>query len=377
MNHNQTFNDILIEVKKYMILEDSNDYIIDVILSTSLSLELNRPIWIMITAPPSSGKTELLNLLNQTDNFHKLHNLTPKFLFSGYVAAQGGYVPREIKEKGVIAFPDFTTVLSLNSKSRNEIFNQLRVMYDGEAGLGTGMDLGQYESWKGKVVVIGLVTEVIEKVKERISDLGERFLYFNYNSKELTNEELQNFRPNEDARENVPYLVQNLLTYKINEVQKIEINQEDIFKIVSLAKFISIGRAIVERSGYNREIEQVISPEKPHRIIEALSSFYKSLICINENKERTMTILHNITFSSIPKVRMNIIAKILRCQKKSLTLENIMEGITIFSESKIRRAVEDLFAQGILNKERLKNGNIYIYKLSDNYIKIWNDIIGK
>ncbi|MHB9012511.1 MAG: hypothetical protein ACYC49_09875 [Ignavibacteriaceae bacterium] len=367
MDKNPSFNEIISEVKKYMILEDNNDYIIDIILAVSLSLELDRPIWIMITAPPSSGKTELLNLLSQTENFHKLHNLTPKFLFSGYIAAQGGYVPREIKDKGVIAFPDFTTVLSLNSKARNEIFNHLRVMYDGEAGLGTGMDLGKYESWKGKVAVIGLVTEAIEKIKEKTSDLGERFLYFNYYPKELTNEELQNFRPYQNAKKEASILVSEFLTIKKNDIQKIEIPKEDKNNIISYSKFISLGRAIVERSGYSREIEQVISPETPHRIIEAFTSFYNSLICINENRERTLTILRKITISSIPKVRMYIIKNILNHKKESLTIENIIEGSTKYSISKIKRTVEDLVAQGILKQERLKSGNIYFYKITDKF----------
>lgn len=375
MNPDPSFNDILNEIKKYMILEDNNDYIIDIILAASLSLKLTRPIWIMITAPPSSGKTELLNLLSKTENFHKLHNLTPKFLFSGYVAAQGGYVPREIKDKGVIAFPDFTTVLSLNSKARNEIFNHLRVMYDGEAGLGTGMDLGKYESWKGKVAVIGLVTEAIEKVKEKTSDLGERFLYYNYFPKELTNDELKNFIPIVEVKNNIPLIVKNYITIKKQEIEAVQLSNEDKNKIISYAKFIAIGRAVVERTGYSREIDHVLSPEKPHRLIEALLSFYRSLICINRNKERTISILQSIVLSSIPLIRTKIILFFVR-KNKSLQLEDIYKEITKYSESKIRRTVEDLVVQEIILKEKIKDGNIFYYRLNESFIYLWNDFVG-
>ena len=273
-----TFNEILTAIKKYMILEGQDEHIIDLLLATALSLELNRPIWLMIIAPPSSGKTELLNTLTKLENYHPLHNLTPKFLFSGHPLAQGGYMNRKVKERGLLAFPDFTTVLSLDSKPRNIIFNQLRVIYDGKAGLGTGIDSGNYNTWEGKIALIALVTEAIEKLKEKSSDLGERFLYYNYFSKELDEESFVNRQMNDPLKKFVPDSVLEFISSRTKLITQKSVSEEEIKWIFRLAKFIAYGRATVERDGYKREISNIHQPEKPFRIFTALEGLYKSLI---------------------------------------------------------------------------------------------------
>lgn len=169
-----TFREIADNIKKYLILEGKDEYIIDLILATAMSIDTERPVWLMIVAAPSSGKTEILNILSKVKQVHLLYNITPRFLFSGHRDARGGYMLRQVKKRGVLLFPDFTTILSMNSRARNEIFNQLRVIYDGKAGLGTGIDEGKAKTWTGMDTVISNVTESIERIKNRQSDMGKR-----------------------------------------------------------------------------------------------------------------------------------------------------------------------------------------------------------
>ena len=179
-----TISDIRSGVEKYMVMGPENDYIVDLLLAVALSKETDRPLWLMIVAPPSSGKTEMLRLISTNPEYHQIPSLTPRFLFSGHPTAQGGYMLREVGKKGILAFPDFTTVLSMSSANRREIFNQLRVIHDGEAGRGTGIDIGEAKIWKGKVAVVACVTDTIERIREQSNDLGERFLYYRYNPKD-------------------------------------------------------------------------------------------------------------------------------------------------------------------------------------------------
>ena len=48
----------------------------------------------------------------------KHHQITGKTLFSAHENAGGGLIPVQIGSKGIICFPDFTTVLSRNSRDR-------------------------------------------------------------------------------------------------------------------------------------------------------------------------------------------------------------------------------------------------------------------
>ena len=365
-NNKITFDNILSNIKQYMILDKENEYIIDIELATALSIELNQPIWIMVIAPPSSGKTELLNILSGLDNFHTLYTLTPRFLFSGYAPAQGGYMIREVKDKGILAFPDFTTVLKLNSKSRNEIFNQLRVIFDGRAGLGTGVDLGEIKFWEGKVAVISLVTESIEKIKETTTDLGERFLYFKFSPEEKDFSVIENFNINEEARLQIPSMVKDFINSKKEFVTRIEISKEVKEKIFYLSKFVSIARTTVERNGYGRDIIRIHKPEEPFRVMNLLSSAYKTLVTINEDERRTISVLRNLATSSIPDIRKSTIESIYKSGNQQVSIDELKYKL---SETKIRRTVEDLVALDILTQTPTKKKNKFYYSINKKFRK--------
>lgn len=363
---NKYFDKIRIAIKDYMILQEDDDHIIDILLATALSIELDQPIWVMITASPSSGKTVLLDMLSGLENYHCLHTLTPRALFSGHPSAQGGYMIREVKEKGILAFPDFTTVLKLNSKSRNEIFNQLRVIFDGKAGLGTGIDSGKFKVWEGKVAVIALVTEIIEKIKETSSDLGERFLYFKFSPDEKDFSVIENFNANEEARLRIPQMVREFINSKKDLVIKKEISKEVKKKIFYLSKFVSIARTTVDRNGYGRDIVRIHKPEEPFRVINLLSSAYKTLVTINENEKRTISVLINLATSSIPDIRKSIIESIYKSENQQVSIDELNYRL---SETKIRRTAEDLVALDILTQTPTKKKNKFSYSINKNFRK--------
>lgn len=371
-----TFDEILSSIKEYMILEGNDDFIVDLLLGTAISIELNRPVWLMIIAPPSSGKTELLNLLSVLENYHPLYNLTPRFLFSGHPNAQGGYMIRKVKEKGIVAFPDFTTVLSVNSKARNEIFNQLRVMFDCKAGLGTGIDTGKLKSWEGKIAVISLVTEKVEILKEKSTDLGERFLYYSYVPKYKEDKVFVRNDFNISNKENVPQIVKEFLDSKRIVLSKYSINSELKMFLIGLSKFIAIGRSTVQRDGHGREIAFIHRPEEPYRIMNVLSSLFVSMINLNEDIIRTKRILRKLAFSSIPMIRSNILYTIQNTNKLNITFDDIYASFKL-SESRIRRVIEDLNAIGVLEVIPSGDSNKKHIKIAEKFHKYWKVVYKK
>lgn len=358
-------NDIVLKIREYMILEESKGYIIDLLLATALSLEFDDPVWVFIVGKPSSGKTEFSKILNKLDNVHPIYNLTEKTLFSGHTLAQGGYLLREVKDKGIIIFPDFTTVL-VDSKAKKKIFNQLRVIYDQNAGLITGMDTGKANIWKGKVVVIGLVTDAIEPEIESSSELGERFLYFKFNPKEITPLELSQFQKNNKAKNEVQDLVKKFLEEKKNELSVIKISNEEKENIYILAQVLSIGRAKVKRNSY-REVEQIHTPEGNIRLNTALSNLYISLICVNKDRKRSFHILKKIIIDSIPSLRCQILESILSYKDEKAKFKFILSDINGISKGKVGRTIEDMILQGILRVEETGQKNSKVYSLTDNF----------
>ncbi|MCL5030069.1 MAG: hypothetical protein M1480_13735 [Bacteroidetes bacterium] len=356
------------KVSEKMIYNEHNDYIIDLTLATVVSVELDRPVWIMIVAPPSSGKTEILKLTSKVQGIHTLPSITSKFLFSGHQSAQGGYIRREVKEKGVLVFPDFTTVLQKKANDRDQIFNQLRIIYDGKAGLGTGMDIAGIQNWEGKVAVLGCVTQSIETYKEKSNDLGERFLFYNFIPPSFTSDDIKGIDLYKGFDQKIIDQVADFIEEKKQNIYKVELTQLHKDKLYAYAQLIAVGRAAVERDGYNRDIINIHHPEQPFRILMGLVSLYKSLLCINEgNESRAFKIILEVVISTIPVMRANIL-RLIYDSKRALSKADLYDTLRI-SPTAIRRHIEEMIAQQML--EYSNSGDLIFTK---SFKEIWSQI---
>ena len=371
---NTEFESILKKVKQFLVLENNAEHIIDLYLATALSIETERPVWLMVIAPPSSGKTELIRLVDKVDNYHALFNITARTLFSSHPMANGGYMIREVGEKGLIVFPDFTTILSQNSKVRNEIFNQLRIIFDGRAGQGSGIDIGSIRQWNGKVAILANVTETIEKIKETQNDRGERFLYYRFNPGEIDYSRLELLVKSEESKEMIGNIVKEYLDECKDHLSKISISTENENKLYVIAKFISIGRATVERDGYGRNVSDIHQPEQPFRVFGLLKNLFKCLSVINDDEKRSFTIIQRIAKCSIPKHRLFAIA-ITYNQGYGVPIEGYISALGV-SESKVRRILEDLTKQKILRIQTDMKEKQFFYLMDDFKLKA-NEIFDK
>jgi hypothetical protein len=372
MKKNFNINDIVKHLSKIYQLNDENTYLIDIVLAVAVSVVLDPPVWIMIVAPASSGKTEFLNLISRIRNYHRISTLTRKFLFSAHQVAGGGYMSREVGEIGILAFPDFTTVLSKSSFDRKEIFNQLRVIYDGEAGLGSGIDTEGLNSWKGKVAVIACVTQSIEKYKNHSNDLGERFLYFNHRAQAANIPSIpstDNEKLDDSFFNDISTFVESA-RYKVKAL-KIEVNTQNWLWLV--AQTIAQARTSVDRNSYSRDIEFVHQPEQPYRLYNALNSLYRCLLSVNENESRVQDIIRIVARSSIPVNRLKII-ELYKADTKVLSLDQIVRKHKI-SSTVIRRTCEDLVALNILTADEADLSQPIHYSLVKDFSEKWNKML--
>jgi hypothetical protein len=145
--------------------------------------EQSEPAWLMIVAPPSSGKTAVIERLSSLPNTFMVSSLTAGGLLSGTPSpkktaeATGGLLS-EIGEFGVLLLKDFTTTLEAPADTRAQLMAALREVYDGEYSRAIGSDGGIRRSWKGKLGVIGAVTDAIDHHSAGWAEMGARFLCF-------------------------------------------------------------------------------------------------------------------------------------------------------------------------------------------------------
>ena len=78
----------------------------------------------MLVAPPGSLKTELLNALDGLPTLHMIDSVTPQTFISGQLDDPGKVKQGSpsllirIGPSGTIVYPDFSTVLAMNSDKR-------------------------------------------------------------------------------------------------------------------------------------------------------------------------------------------------------------------------------------------------------------------
>src|SRR2546428_101040 len=102
--------------------------VVDVTVATYLSVHENdRPLNIMVVAPPSFSKSEQAIGFKGQPNVRLLSKITPQTLVSG-LKGQGDKVSllKRLPNPCMLLFKDFTTVISMPSRPRNEILSQLR-----------------------------------------------------------------------------------------------------------------------------------------------------------------------------------------------------------------------------------------------------------
>lgn len=165
------------EWDKYLIIEDP--WIVDVVLATLVGNALipRDSIWMMVVAKSSGGKTTLIKPCDGVPGVFFLDDLTEKTFLSGFKGGKGKETSLlKTIGNGVLAFSDFTTILSKNPVSRGEILAQMRVIADGQMTKKTGNSEGV--AWKGKIGFLGASTPSIYFHLEQGKAMGERFTYY-------------------------------------------------------------------------------------------------------------------------------------------------------------------------------------------------------
>lgn len=367
-----TFISIQSGIAKCLIVDKDTDYLLDIILASCLSVELDRPLFMMIQGASSSGKSEYLKLFDRIKDFHKQYCLTPKTLFSGHSDADGGYIPAVIGRKGILCIPDFTTVLSAGSRDRAEIFSQIRIAYDGEGGRSTGVDVKNIPNrqWRGKIACIFAVTDKIEHFKNNASDLGERFLYYRHNTVDLSEDDMLVWSKHKSEVNiiKIQTNIKKLLSAGVKLLKNLEITDKDKRYIFSSAKLIARLRAVVDRDGRTRQINLIHPPEEPFRLQNQLSGLYKCLKAIHgDDSTRPRLALKAVIESCIPQQRLHIV-DFLHDNADILSSE-IARAIGL-PVTTVLTCLEDMHAQQILTQSTSENYNANAWSLAENFARL-------
>lgn len=365
------------EWEKYIVLKDHRT--LDVILATVIgNMLIDRdPIWLMIVAPSSGGKTTLLSPIVDIKSVYFIDDLTEKTLLSGYkVGGKDNSLLRTIGT-GIMAFSDFTSILSKNVVSRGEILSQLKLVYDRKVTKYTGT--GKV-NWEGKIGFIGAATADIYYHLESGRSMGERFIYYWMNvptdreismkqsetsisAKEMTNTMKEYYRQYFDSVRD--WVLQH-------GVPELKITEEQKEKVRLASMFCVAGKATVHtnfKSGKVDQIPQRASVGRDYKSFEALLLTLQIMHCYEtgdpkaEVQDYMIDMVEKCAYSSINRERRAIL-EILADSSKSLSASQIgssnglgleKDGVAIY--------LAPLFAVGLIKRD--VSGNPYKWFIED------------
>lgn len=369
--------DIKNEWEKYIVLQDHHT--LDVLLATVIGNMLvdRDPIWLLVVAPSSGGKTTLLAPIVDIKSVYFIDDLTEKTLLSGYkVGGKDNSLLRTIGT-GIMAFSDFTSILSKNPVSRGEILSQLKLVYDRKVTKYTGT--GKV-NWEGKIGFIGCATADIYYHLESGRSMGERFIYYwmdvptdreiamkqaetTISAKEMTDVMKVHYKAYFDGVKEWVTL-HGVPELRITEVQREEVRLASMFCVA--------GKATVHtnfKSGKVDQIPQKASVGRDYKSFEALLLTFQLMYCYETgNKNATVQDFHidiikKCAYSSINRERRAIL-EILADTPRSLSASTIgaSKGLGLEKDG-VAIYLAPLFAVGLIKRDT--TGNPYKWFIED------------
>ncbi|MGH8064808.1 MAG: hypothetical protein ACRERE_06115 [Candidatus Entotheonellia bacterium] len=315
------------------------------------------PVWLLIVAPPSGTKTELIRALWGAPGVYPLSELTSKTFASGLEThGEDPSLLHRLTDE-VLVLKDLTTVLEMYQEERQAILAQLREIYDGrfDKAWGTGKEL----HWQGRLGFLAGVTPIIDSYHSVLSVLGERFVLFRMiqpDRAKSARKSLENAKVEPKMRASLAGAVQGFIAGLPTTPPEVPIGALD--RLVNLANFVTRCRSGVVRDRYRRELEYVPEPEMPARFVKQLFELLRGVALVLGHKEATaedMDRVARVALDSIPAVRRVV----LRAVATMSTVDDTLKTTTIsqavqYASATVRRALEDLQALGIL--EVVKGG---------------------
>lgn len=383
---NIKFGDVQAAYDDALLLADRNW--IKLIAATVLANQMEgAPVWLMLVAPSSGGKTAALLTLDELEFIpgkrvsHFISDLTENTLASGFKSGAGDAgLLNQMPYGGLMIFKDFTSLLTKRGETRDAIMGQLREVFDRKFDKKTGNN--QDTAWKGKVGAIAGVTTAVHEYISEMSVMGDRFIM--YAPKMPDRMELLKFimamsvqGDNQEkklikAREMMHAYLKRAIKYVASA--RLQMSERDREYIMQVADFATKTRSGIIQDDRTGRVKFVPEPEMPTRLIEQLLAIGTVLSVMREIDglppeldDNDMDLLYKIAFDSIP-VKRRWALRELASFGKGVTTAGLAAQIGYETEV-VKEWLAQLNALGICR--RLKNtGAGDMWYLNDEYVDI-------
>jgi hypothetical protein len=290
-------------------------------LAAAVTRDLDgEPVWLLLVAVPSSGKTETVRLLDKRAD-GRLNEVTAAGLLGwtkGKESKPSGVLAR-IGDRGLVTFGDLSSLLATSDTGgRDAAFGILRRAYDGYVTRDISPPgrpapgAAEQLSWAGRLTVVAAVTGAIDRYAVHADQLGPRWVYTRI--AEPTTEAKQRAtararRGGLDAhRDTARKTAETLIAAAAARVP--DDVPDDVFTVIADAALVTCwGRAAVPRHGYGRrEIDGIPVVESPPRVVRQLHALARGLLALGLPDGYAAALARRVALDSMPEDRRAVLA---------------------------------------------------------------------
>jgi len=335
-----TLADLMVQVESHFRLTDP--YVIEVVFAVLATVTMpGDPAWTFLVGPPSSLKTEIVRWFRGLPKVYTTSRLTPHSLVSGL---KGGDSLLPQLDGKVLMIKDFTAILEMDRKAREEIFAQLRDAFDGyyEGHFGS---IGKL-SFVSHFSVLAAVTSAIEEYYSVQSFLGPRFLKARVPALDGFDKSVEEGGREDELRRLFSGLVEKIAA-SIGPDDWRRVSFSRVLDLKPIVQHLALGRTHVSRSdGF---ISQVPEPEMLPRLTKQLKKLAIGRAVLygrTEVDESDIAFLRRIAHDTLPRNRAAIIDALgTPCRVESLVRDVHLPKSTLY------RHLEELMALGLVDTD--------------------------
>jgi hypothetical protein len=338
---------------------DNDDVILTVAAAVVGNLAPGDPCWLLVVAPPSSAKTEVVRAIDPLPCVYMASTVTEAALLSGTSAkerakdATGGLL-RQVGEFGILCFKDFTSTLSQNKETAKQALSALREIYDGQWERPVGTDGGKMLTWKGKCGLVGAVTPNIDRYGQVVTSLGDRYLLLRLDAIEDQDEVVGAALRHDHDPGRMRRQLADAMTGLIASADRAKVTRElaehEQKALGRLAIYTAAARTPVERDSYTGDLLVMPQAEGPGRLALALKRIYGGLEALGVDDGKRWRILARIARDCVPSVRTTLIRHVVKLTVPTKT-DTIAEAVGMVKKT-AERHLEDLALLKLVERSR-------------------------
>jgi hypothetical protein len=305
---------------------------------------------LFLVAPPSTGKTEIVNAMSDVPWAYEQTSMTPQTFASGMKVTAGGKNPSLLKRltaknQTCLLNKEFTTVMEMRQSDRDSVISTLREIMDGS--LTKDFGTGDRVDWHGKLGLLAAVTPEIEKRWAIQTSLGARWVWVRLKIPESISDRTGIAYAAIEADETTKLLRAELkkrttqLLVACKGLPDALISEDSKKYLANLAELTARGRTVVDKDRDGVPTGVKPSPEGPGRLAKAFHRLAGSLALVRGHTEVTaedLRSLRRVAEDTVPVARAAIYRVL---SKQPSTVRDLVEE-TGMSSSTIERTLSEL-----------------------------------